>query len=186
MPKLDSKIIVLIVACILIILCIVFSKKKDRNMHVPLISSEIDLTTLPSDVSDAPDIIIDEETYQKMLDAVTNYSLMTKDYDRKRIIIYLSTFHLFDMNYSYKPIQKLDNSLVDYPYISSELEYPVGDLYRNLQKAIITHITKNIDMSEKVLSNDRRNDRMIIDIYLRNLFVSIGAMKIKSSDKTKD
>ena len=38
---------------------------------------------------DKHDIKIDETTYQKMLDAVTNYSLMSTNYNEKLVLIYL-------------------------------------------------------------------------------------------------
>lgn len=122
-------------------------------------------------------IIIDNDTYQKMLDAVTDYSLKTTDYNGKLTLIYLSTFHLFDMNYEYKDVKMLDDSLVNYPYYSNHVEFPVGNMHNNIQKAIITHISKNIDSSERQLSHNKEIDRQIIDIYLKDLFKCIDVIK---------
>jgi len=122
-------------------------------------------------------IIIDDDTYQKMLDAVTHYSLKTSDYNGKLTLIYLATFHLFDMNYEYKDVKILDDRLIEYPYYPNHVEFPVGNMHNNIQKAIITHISKNIDSSERKLSHDKEIDRQILDIYLKDLFKGIDVIK---------
>ncbi|VBB18615.1 hypothetical protein YASMINEVIRUS_1078 [Yasminevirus sp. GU-2018] len=125
----------------------------------------------------AKNIEIDETIYQKMLDAVTNYSLTTSDYDKKLAIIYMATMHLFDMNYEYSSVKRLDDSLVEFPYIPNHVSYPSGNMHENIQKAVITHISKHLTSSERQLSTVRETDREMLDIYLRSLFRNISVMK---------
>lgn len=126
--------------------------------------------------SGSNDIKIGITTYDKMVDIVTNYSLMSSDYNKKLVLIYLSTFHLFDMNFSYESVKRLDDKLVKYPYIPNNIEYPSGNMHYSLQKAIITHITQQLDKSEMEFVNEFNADRKIIDIYLSTLFKSIQIM----------
>ena len=128
------------------------------------------------DIDDNAEIHIDNELYQKMLDAVTYYSLMTDNHDEKLVLIYLATFHLFDMNYSYLSVAKLDDSLTQYPFTPNHIEYPSGNMHHNLQKAIITNITQHLSSSERVFTTNHDNDRPIIDIYLKSLFRDIKVM----------
>lgn len=121
-------------------------------------------------------IKIDPKTYEEMVDIVTSYSLLMPDYERKLILIYLATFHLFDMNFGFNSIKRVDDRLVSYPYIPNNVNYPSGNLHHNLQKAIITHITEKIDGSERQLINSFNSDRKIVDVYLRSLFSSIGVI----------
>ena len=122
-------------------------------------------------------ISINEQTYQKMLDAVTHYSLKSDNYNEKLVLIYLSTFHLFDMNYEYTDVKILDDKLKNYPAFTNHKEFPTGSMHNNIQKAIITHITKNIDWSERKLTSDQEKDRQILDVYLKDLFKNIGVSK---------
>jgi hypothetical protein len=141
--------------------------------------SEYDAKTNNIDQKNKNIIIIDEQTYYQMLDAITHYSLLTNKYNEKLTLIYLSTFHLFDMNYAYDDVKILDASLIEYPYFPIEMNFPTGNMHNNLQKAIITHINKNIDSSDRKLSDDKINDREILDIYLKDLFKGIGVVKNK-------
>ena len=102
--------------------------------------------------------------------------MMSSKQNEKLVLIYLSTFHLFDMNFDYRSVKKLDDKLKNYPYSSDETVYPEGEMYYNLQKAIITNITNKISTSERQLNNDRIKDRQVIDVYLSTLFKSIGVM----------
>lgn len=122
-------------------------------------------------------IQIEGTMYEKAVDIVTDYSLKSTDHNDKMILIYLSTFHLFDMNFPYQAIKRLDDTLIPYPYIPNEIAYPSGNMHHNLQKAIITHITQQIAGSERQLYHDRDKDRMVIDVYLSNLFTSIGVKR---------
>lgn len=135
-----------------------------------------------NDQNQRPPITINEQTYQKMLDAVTHYSLKSNNYNEKLVLIYLATFHLFDMNYEYIDVKRLDDRLVEYPYYPNHMEFPVGSMHNNIQKAIITHISKNIDASERRITNDKEKDRQILDIYLRDLFRNIGVSKKLEQD----
>jgi hypothetical protein len=133
--------------------------------------------TIPQSQDHAmPDINITDQLFDEMVDIVTNYSLMRKNNTEKLLLIYLSTFHLFDMNYDYRMIQKLDEKLKEYPYISNSVNFPKGSMYHNLQKAIITHITYQIANSERNLVHDREKDRQIIHTYLSRLFQSLQIM----------
>lgn len=125
-------------------------------------------------------IIVDEQIYQKMLDVITHYSLMTHDYDEKLIVIYLATFHLFDMNYEYIDVKTLDEKLHAYPYYPNHVKFPTGNMHNNIQKAIITHISKNIDASDRRMTNDKEKDRHLLDVYLRDLFNGIDIIKNKN------
>ena len=120
-------------------------------------------------------IKIDEELYNKMLDIVLYYSKKSPKQNMKLTLIYLSTFHLFDMNYSLNMLKQLDASLNKYPFVAGTISYPSGNMHHNLQKAIVTNITKHLDHSERMLT-DTYNDRVMLDIYLRQLFNDIGVM----------
>lgn len=113
-------------------------------------------------------ICVNKDTYDKMLDIITNYSLMSNDRHKKLILIYLSTFHLFDMNYDIKSIQKLDDRLANQPYEHNNVYYPEGTMYHNLQKTIITHLTKYLD--DIKLNNNKQHDKIIINVFMNNLF----------------
>lgn len=115
-------------------------------------------------------IKISEDTFNKYVDIVTDYSLLDKETENKYILIYLATFHLFDMNYSYRSVRQLNDRLIDFPYLSNDIQYPKGSIHDNLQRTIITHITQYIDKSERKFVGDREKDREIIRIYLKNLF----------------
>jgi hypothetical protein len=157
--------IVLIALLIICVICVTTSTDQHCNKHVIMVDT--DGTYI---------IKIDPVTYEKMVDAITNYSLMSNDYNNKLILIYTSTFHLFDMNYGYKAIKKVDDRLVNYPYVPNTIEYPTGNMHNNIQKAIITHITQQIDRSERQFTNDFDADRKIIDVYLNTLFKYINIM----------
>jgi hypothetical protein len=126
---------------------------------------------------DIEPIRIPKDSYNHMVDIITDYSLKYTDFNEKLQIIYLSTFHLFDENFGAISIKKLDESIVNYPYISPpNISFPEGNLYHNLQKAIISNITGKIVNSDLQFMNDREKDRVLIDIYLNNLFTTIGIM----------
>jgi len=126
------------------------------------------------ELEEIENIKINDEILEEMIDIVTEYSMMRSNQNEKIILIYLSTFHLFDMNYDYRSIEELDKKLEKYPYIGNEYEFPQGNRYHNLQKAIITNITKSIVKTEFRLTNDTKSDRKIIELYLKKLFTSIG------------
>lgn len=152
----------LIFIVLLLVICLLSKTNNINNTH---------------DTETHNQISIDDKIYQKMLDAVTHYSLMSKNYDEKLILIYLATFHLFDMNYDYNNVKKLDAKLSDHPYIPNHMEYPVGNMHNNIQKVIITHISENIVDSERQLTNDKNKDREILDVYLITLFKDMGVYK---------
>ena len=129
-------------------------------------------------VSETPitPIRISDETYEKMVDIVTGYSMMSQNHDEKMILVYLSTFHLFDMNYGYLSIRDIDEKISKYPYYPNNTKFPEGNMHHNLQKAIITHITLQVANAERELVHDKEKDRQVIDIYLNNLFTGIGIM----------
>lgn len=156
---------------IVILICLVVQNTNLSNQN--RIIQDQDTTFLLQ----IPEIQIDKKTYTKMVDIVTDYSLLAQDHDEKMILIYLSTFHLFDMNYGNLSIKKLDDRIEKYPYFPNNTLFPEGNMHHALQKAIITHITLQITNSERRLLHDREKDRVIIDIYLSNLFTGIGIMK---------
>lgn len=119
-------------------------------------------------------ICINNDTYQKMLDIVTNYSLMANDKHKKIILIYLSTFHLFDMNYDIESIKILDNKLSNHTFVASDIEFPQGNMHYNLQKTIITYIIKYLDFQK--LNNTKDHDKIIIDVFLINLFKNLNVL----------
>lgn len=123
------------------------------------------------------EIKIEGQLYEKAVDIVTDYSMKSTDDNDKHILIYLSTFHLFDMNFNYDSVKKLDDKLRRYPYVPSNVAYPTGNMHHNLQKAIITHITEQITISERQLIHDRKKDRAVIDLYLSSLFTGINVKK---------
>ena len=126
---------------------------------------------------DIEPIRIPKDTYNRMVDIITEYSLKVTDFNEKLQIIYLTTFHLFDENFAAISIKKLDESLVNYIYISPpNISFPEGNLYHNLQKAIISNITDKIVNSDLGFMNNLKQDRVLIDIYLHNLFTTIGIM----------
>jgi hypothetical protein len=129
-------------------------------------------------VSETPitPIRISDETYEKMVNIVTDYSMMSENHNEKMILIYLSTFHLFDMNYGYLSIRDIDEKISKYPYYPNNTKFPEGNMHHNLQKAIITHITLQVANAERELVHDKEKDRQVIDIYLNNLFTGIGIM----------
>jgi len=138
------------------------------------------ITSLTSNYSSEPsndDIRIEGKLYEKSVDIVTDYSMKSTDNDDKMILVYLSTFHLFDMNFSYDSIKKLDDKLKMYPYVPSQITYPTGNMHHNLQKAIITHITEQITNSDRQLVHNRKKDRAVIDLYLSSLFVALNVKK---------
>jgi len=151
-------------------------------MIVMLSISTHDSPSSPSSPSSQPLsslIIIDDETYHKMLDAVTHYSLKSTDHDMKLGLIYLATFHLFDMNYHTDDLKMLDDSLKGYSTVSfiNRLRYPVANMYPNIQNAIITHINNNIESSDRSLIHDQQQDRLFLDGYLNDLFRGINIKK---------
>jgi hypothetical protein len=162
------------------------SEKNDQNSKPILLSTDPDAIKLINDAEgeysdeENDDIIITDDVYGKMLDVITYYSLKTNDSDKKMVVIYLATFHLFDMNYGYGEVKKLDKKLVDYPYAPNHIEYPEGNMHKNLQKAIITRITYHITSSDRVLTGDAIKDKQILDVYLTNLFASIGILDKKN------
>lgn len=125
-------------------------------------------------IDDVPEIQIDDKLFEQMVDIVTQYSMMKNTVEEKYILICMATFHLFDMNYDYEMIDKLDKKLQLYPYIPNHVEYPAASMHRNLQKAIITHLSKQIEQSDKQLTHDFEKDRQLIHLYLLKLFTSIG------------
>jgi len=149
------KIILIIILITIIILCIF--QKKEYNTNIIIIDENDNLT-------------IDEITLDEMTDIVTEYSLQSNDYSEKLILIYMSTFHLFDMNFPAVVINKLDLYLAKFKYDYNNYDYPQGDLYHNLQRFIITNITHYIINSERQLQNNFENDREIIYVYLKALF----------------
>lgn len=124
---------------------------------------------------DSENITISPELYREMVKIVSSYSMLSQDQGKKQVLIYLSTFHLFDMNFSYKSVKKLDESLKSYPYVPGKVEYPIGNMHHNLQKTIITHITQHIEASDKRLTNTN-DDKKMIDDYLSRLFKNIKVM----------
>jgi hypothetical protein len=179
--NLEPRIIFLLIIALLLV-CVLSTSTEDNCNSKTQNKNENESTSI-SDKN--PDIKIengvyiieiDAKTFEKMVDIVTNYSLMTNDHDKKLILIYLSTFHLFDMNYGYNAVKRVDDRLSSYPYVPNHIEYPVGNMHNNIQKAIITHITHQIDKSERQFLNEFSADRKIIDIYLSTLFKSIGIM----------
>jgi hypothetical protein len=124
---------------------------------------------------DPKKIKIDSVMYDKMLNIILNYSKQSNDPHEKLILIYLSTFHLFDMNYSYESIKHLDDSLANYIFISGSYTYPRGNMHHNLQKVIITRIAQHIESSERKLDNTDI-DREMLDIYLYNLFNDLDVL----------
>jgi hypothetical protein len=152
---------------------------QNMNGNVPLTNLDSDHAIFHKydDSTDiAEDIHINNELFETFTDIVTNYSMMRETIPEKYVLIFLSTFHLFDMNYSYKTLVKLDKQLEDYPYVPNVVTFPVGNLHHNIQKAIITHITLQIYNSERDLVNNREKDREIIRVYLEKLYQSIGIM----------
>lgn len=126
------------------------------------------------DPDSSKSIHISKSIYDKMVEIVTNYSMMSNDDNEKVILIYLATFHLFDMNYGQNILTSLDTKITSYPYYPNNIQFPKGNIYHNLQKAIITHITLQITDSERKLVHDKNKDHLVIDIYLSNLFQGIG------------
>ena len=121
------------------------------------------------------DVQINQQMYDRAVDIVTDYSLKSTEYDDKMTLIYLSTFHIFDMNFSHASIEKLDDSLESYPYVPNSTEFPEGSMHHNLQKAIITNISTCLSNDTAYqLVHDRVKDRVLIDMYLNNLFNQIG------------
>lgn len=165
--QIESRIVLIIIIVVLIICVIEMTSSTDDTTF----------TNKNNVGTDGVYIIkIDPATYEKMVDAVTNYSLMANDYNNKLILIYLSTFHLFDMNYGHNAVKKVDDRLVNYPYVPNTIEYPTGNMHKNIQKAIITHISQQIDRSERQFMNDYNADRKVIDVYLNTLFKYINVM----------
>lgn len=177
--QLDLHVLLLLVILIIIMCVISTTEYSTEAMIVPITDdcTNTSMNVEPKTNENGTYIIkINTKTYEKMVDAVTNYSLMSNDYPVKLVLIYLSTFHLFDMNYSFNAVKLVDDRLASYPYIPNNVEYPSGNLHKNIQKAIITHITKQIDGSERQLTNDYTADRKIIDLYLGSLFSSIDVI----------
>lgn len=160
--------ILIIITCVLMCMIIAIY---NNQISLPDTTANIDIDM---DENDIPSIHINRQLYEKMVDIVTDYSMKSKIYDEKLILIYLSTFHLFDMNYGIKTIKKLDDSLSAYPYYPNNTHFPAGNMHHNLQKAIITNITLKIINSDLYLSHDATKDRRMIDIYLNNLFTTIN------------
>lgn len=171
-------ILICLMACVF--LCLLSSMSQSDEMSTNVTSNKTtqsDTETMSdAEIESIPRIQIDKDTYEKMVDIVTDYSLKAKDHNEKMLLIYLSTFHLFDMNYGHMTLKKLDNKIEAYPYFPNNTQFPEGNMHHNLQKAIITHITLQIANSERQLVHDKEKDRVIIDIYLHNLFTGIKVM----------
>jgi hypothetical protein len=168
--NIDIDILIIIVVAVLILLLLNYFSSECSNLESNNVSeSEQEIRS-----EDIEDIKITDEILNEMIDIVTTYSMMRQKQNEKMILIYLSTFHLFDMNYDYRSIAKLDKILEKYPYIGNEYQYPTGNMYHNLQKAIITNITLSLTRSEVVLTSERLSDRKIIELYIKKLFRSIG------------
>ena len=161
----DANILITIVITLILIILLlnIFSSDKSKQKD-----------SLRDSQEEIEDIKINNEILEEMIDIVTTYSMMRPKQNEKMVLIYLSTFHLFDMNYDYRSVEKLDKELENYPYIGNEYEYPKGNKYHNLQKAIITNITKSIVKTEFRLTGDTKSDRKIIGLYIKKLFTSIG------------
>ena len=142
-----------------------------------LSSNNSKFITNATNIIDDNSIVIDKKLFNKMVDIVTDYSLKGNTINEKYILIYMSTFHLFDMNYDYKKIKALDEKMINYPYIANEIQYPTGRIHLNLQKTIITHITYQISRSERELTGNRETDRQIIYVYLYRLFATLDIIK---------
>jgi hypothetical protein len=175
--------ILLLLAIVIVMICVITKTENFANATINnyttdtcVDTNDTNGTKTKTDEKSTYIIKIGTDTYEKMVDAVTNYSLMSNEYNLKLVLIYLSTFHLFDMNYGFNAVKLVDDRLASYPYIPNDVEYPSGNLHKNIQKAIITHITKQIDGSERQLTNDYNADRKIIDLYLGSLFDSIGVI----------
>jgi hypothetical protein len=126
---------------------------------------------------DIKSIRISKKAYKHIVDIMTDHTLKVTDFNEKLQIIYFSTFHLFDKNFAAVSIKKLDEGLVNYSYISPEnISFPEGNLYHNLQKAIISNITSKIVNSDLRFMDDKEKDKVLIDIYLHNFFTTIGIM----------
>jgi hypothetical protein len=167
----DSQII-LICLIVVILLCLIFNcQPRDKPTDLQNQNGSIDIES-----EEVPCIRISADTYKKMVNIVTDYSMMSSDHNAKMILIYLSTFHLFDMNYGYLTIKKLDDKIKSYPYFPNNTQFPEGNMHYNLQKAIISHITLQIVNSERQLIHDKEKDRTLIDVYLYKLFTGIGIM----------
>lgn len=166
--------IILICLMVVMLLCLISSYQSDPTIAEN--KTEIDSSSSITNPNISSQIFINNDTYKKMVDIVTNYSMMATDQNEKMILIYLSTFHLFDMNYPYLSIKDLDEKTAKYPYYPNDTQFPEGNMHHNIQKAIITHITLQITNSERQLVHDKVKDRVIIDIYLYNLFTGIGIM----------
>lgn len=162
----NSNILVIIVITIILLIFMSNIFKSDNLIYKPNDPNQ--------ELEEIENIKINDEILEEMIDIVTEYSMMRSNQNEKIILIYLSTFHLFDMNYDYRSIEELDKKLEKYPYIGNEYEFPQGNRYHNLQKAIITNITKSIVKTEFRLTNDTKSDRKIIELYLKKLFTSIG------------
>jgi hypothetical protein len=122
-------------------------------------------------------IIITPELFDKMVDIVTDYSMLKEKNDEKILLVYLSTFHLFDMNYSYEKIKILDDSLKNELYVSPSITLPQGNHHHNIQKVIISQIEQYISHKNNCkLVHDYNNDKSIVRKYLKELFTSMNIL----------
>lgn len=116
------------------------------------------------------EITITDKTFNQMIDIVTNYSLIDKTRQGKYAIIFMATFHLFLQNFSAKQLDYLDQKLANYKYVPHDYVYPKGDRFENLQKVIISNMTRNLRGCDREFVTDRVKDRVIIRAYLNKMF----------------